>query len=85
MTRLNPPPMDNPADVVMPEVAVSPELKALRDELATLHDVFASMNGGNIRASDWPRAERCLGYLNGLITAVQAKADALEADETESH
>lgn len=62
----------------------SSELAAKREELGILHEIFGAMSSGNIRASEWAKAQKVLGYLNGKIEAVQAEADALtpvEADD----
>lgn len=58
-------------------IVASPELAALREELGILHEVFAALAAGNIRASEWQKAQLILNYLDRKIAAVQAQADAL--------
>jgi hypothetical protein len=63
--------------------AVSPDLQALRDELATLHDIFASLNNGNIRAGEWQRAQRVLDYVDGKIKPLEARVAELVGEINE--
>ncbi len=69
------------AVIEVPSAPVSPELQAVRDELAVLQDIFAAMSGGSIRASEWPRAQRTLAYIDGKIAAAEARAAALSPPE----
>ena len=61
----------------LPTVATSPELTAAREELAILHDVFASMSTATMQAKEHERAKRTLDYLHALLLDAQARHDAL--------
>lgn len=58
-------------------VFVSPEVVAAREELAILHDVFASMSTATMPAKEHERAKRTLDYLHALLVDAQARHDAL--------
>lgn len=66
-------------DAVIPSVdsPQSLELKAVREELSILHDIFGTLKNGQMRAIDWPRAKAVLDYVEGRINPLQARADEL--------
>lgn len=63
--------------IAPPPSDVSPALAAKREELGILHEIFGALSSGNIRASEWQKAQKILGYLDSKIQAVQKDADAL--------
>lgn len=65
----------------LPSAVVSPQLAALRAELAVLHDIFAIIRSGRMPPEEWPKAKAVMEYIDGKISAVQAKADALTEAE----
>ncbi len=60
-----------------------PELTEARAELATLHEILAIIRTGRMLPEEWPKAKSILDYLDGKISAVQAKADALAPPESQ--
>lgn len=58
-------------------VAVPPELAAARAELGILHDIFAALGNGQIRALEHERAKKTLDYIQALIDDAQARHDLL--------
>lgn len=62
-----------------PTAVETSAVAATRFELGILHDLFATVGNGTIRARDWERAKSVLDYLEAKINPLEAMVQTAQA------